>query len=125
MTYYRDEWGNPNNETIYKVMMDYAPYENVRPQSYPAMMILSGLQDSRVKYQEPTKWVAKMRKAKRNELQNADGACTELLLKANGDDTSLLFYVNNYGHFGASGDEYYHDTARWITFVLANFNLIN
>ena len=59
-----EQWGNPMRADEYAYMRQYSPYENVRRQQYPAMLITSGVNDSRVAYWEPTKWVAKLRELK-------------------------------------------------------------
>lgn len=56
-----DEWGNPAEPRYYAAIRDYAPYENVRPQRYPDMLVIGGWNDSRVQYWEPAKWVARLR----------------------------------------------------------------
>ncbi len=56
------EWGNPvTDPEIFRIMLGYSPYENVRAQSYPAILALAGLTDPRVTYWEPAKWIAKLR----------------------------------------------------------------
>lgn len=57
------EWGNPNIAQDLKNMAVYSPYDNVKPQAYPAVYVSSGLFDPRVAYWEPAKWVSKLRKA--------------------------------------------------------------
>ncbi|MEJ0047541.1 MAG: S9 family peptidase [Rhodospirillales bacterium] len=59
-----DEWGNPKQKKFYDYMLSYSPYDNVRAQAYPAMMVTTGLVDSQVQYFEPAKWVAKLRATK-------------------------------------------------------------
>jgi oligopeptidase B len=56
------EWGNPaEDESAFRAILSYSPYDNVRPQPYPAILALGGLTDPRVTYWEPAKWVAKLR----------------------------------------------------------------
>ncbi|HUR49963.1 MAG TPA: S9 family peptidase [Acidimicrobiales bacterium] len=64
-----DEWGNPNDPKIYEVMKGYSPYDNVTAQDYPRMLVTAGLNDPRVSYWEPAKWVAKLRTLKTDENQ--------------------------------------------------------
>ena len=59
-----DEWGNPNERRLYDVMKSYSPYDNVVAQDYPRMLVTAGLNDPRVSYWEPAKWVAKLRTVK-------------------------------------------------------------
>jgi len=81
-----DEWGNPKNEDSYHYMKSYSPYDNVKAQDYPAMLITTGLHDSQVQYWEPAKWIARLRKTRTNPEQ------------------PLLMYCNmETGHGGASG----------------------
>ena len=80
-----DEWGNPNEKVYYDYMLSYSPYDNVKAQAYPAMLVTTGLHDSQVQYFEPAKWVAKLRALKT-------------------DDNPLIFKINmEAGHGGKSG----------------------
>ena len=54
-----DEWGNPNDKKYYDYMLSYSPYDQVKKQAYPNMLVTTGLHDSQVQYFEPAKWVAK------------------------------------------------------------------
>lgn len=57
-----EEWGNPAHPDAHAWMRRYSPYDNVRPgMSYPAMLVTAGLNDPRVSYWEPAKWVARLR----------------------------------------------------------------
>jgi len=58
------QWGNPNKPEEYRYMKAYSPYDNVEAKAYPRMLVTSGLNDSRVGYFEPTKWLAKLRATK-------------------------------------------------------------
>lgn len=79
------EWGNPKEKAYYDYMLSYSPYDNVREQAYPNLLVTSGLHDSQVQYWEPTKWVAKLRDQKTDQ------------------HTLLLFTNMEAGHGGASG----------------------
>jgi oligopeptidase B len=80
-----DEWGNPKEKEYYDYMLSYSPYDQVKAQTYPAMLVTAGLHDSQVQYWEPAKWVAKLRDMKT-------------------DDNLLLLHTNmDAGHGGASG----------------------
>ncbi|HEY9904901.1 MAG TPA: S9 family peptidase [Candidatus Sericytochromatia bacterium] len=96
-----EEWGNPNDKTYYDYMKSYSPYDNVKPQDYPNILITAGLNDSRVKYWEPAKWTAKLRELKT-------------------DNNILLLKTNmGAGHGGASGRyESLKETAFEYAFVL-------
>ena len=59
-----EQWGNPAKPDEYRYLLQYSPYDNVRAQAYPRMLVTSGLNDSRVGYFEPTKWVARLRATK-------------------------------------------------------------
>ncbi len=56
-----EEWGNPAIPEQYEWMRSYSPYDNVQRVEYPAMLVTAGLNDPRVAYWEPAKWVAKLR----------------------------------------------------------------
>jgi oligopeptidase B len=97
-----EEWGNPKLEEQYRWMRAYAPYENIRPdEEYPAMLVTAGLNDPRVAFWEPAKWVAAMRTTTTHR--------GPLLLK-----TEL-----GAGHGGKSGRyDQWRDEAEIIAFVL-------
>lgn len=96
-----DEWGNPNEQAYYDYMKSYSPYDNVEAKDYPHLLILGGLNDTRVKYWEPAKWTAKLRDLKTDK--------NLLLLKTN----------MGAGHGGASGRyESLKETAFEYAFLL-------
>ena len=80
------EWGNPiKDKAAFDLIKSYSPYDNVRPQAYPPMLITGGLNDPRVTYWEPAKWAARLRDTKT-------------------DDNLLLLKINmGAGHGGKSG----------------------
>jgi oligopeptidase B len=96
-----DEWGDPNQRKFYEYMLTYSPYDNVRRQAYPALLVTSGLWDSQVQYFEPVKWVAKLRSMN------------------TGIQPILLKIEMQAGHGGKSG-RYQHlqETAQEYAFVL-------
>jgi len=96
-----EEWGNPKNKDSYEYMMSYSPYDQVKKQDYPNILVTTGLHDSQVQYFEPAKWVAKLRELKTND---------NLLLMRTNMET---------GHGGASGRfAYYKETAQDYAFLL-------
>jgi oligopeptidase B len=57
-----EEWGDPlHDPDVYSYMKSYAPYDNVSGQDYPAILAVTSLNDTRVLYHEPAKWVARLR----------------------------------------------------------------
>ncbi|XZQ55262.1 MAG: S9 family peptidase [Arsenophonus sp.] len=70
-----DEWGNPAEKEVYFRLKSYSPYDNIKRQHYPNLLVTTSLYDSQVQYWEPVKFVAKLREYKINN--------TILLLKIN------------------------------------------
>jgi oligopeptidase B len=63
-----DEWGNPLRDSdVYDYMKSYSPYENVAAKSYPTILAMTSLNDTRVYYVEPAKWVAALRHTKADD----------------------------------------------------------
>jgi oligopeptidase B len=96
------EWGNPiTDKAAFDLIRSYSPYDNVKAQAYPPMLITGGLTDPRVTYWEPAKWAAKLRKNKT-------------------DGNLLLLKINmGAGHGGKSGRwERLHEVAETYGFVL-------
>ena len=71
-----DEWGNPADETYYRYISQYSPYDRVSEQAYPHLLVTTGLHDSQVQYWEPAKWVAKLRELKTDD--NLLMICTDM-----------------------------------------------
>ncbi len=96
-----DEWGNPEDPEYLEVMASYSPYDNVQEADYPAMLVTGGLNDPRVQYWEPAKWVAKLRQT------------------ATGGGPLLLRTEMGAGHRGRSGRyDAWRDEAEVLAFVL-------
>jgi oligopeptidase B len=62
-----EEWGNPSEPDFYYYMKSYSPYDNVEAKAYPAMLVTTGLNDTRVAFWEPAKWVSKLRTLKTDD----------------------------------------------------------
>ena len=95
------QWGDPREKAAHDYMLSYSPYDNLRAQAYPAMLVTTGLWDSQVQYFEPVKYVARLRARKT-------------------DHNPLLLAVNmQAGHGGASGRfSELAEIAREYAFVL-------
>jgi oligopeptidase B len=96
------EWGNPiADEAAFEYIRSYSPYDSVRAQDYPPMLISGGLTDPRVTYWEPAKWAAKLRATKT-------------------DGNLLLLKINmGAGHGGKSGRwDKLHEVAETYAFIL-------
>ena len=101
------EWGNPiTSKADYDLIKGYSPYDNVRAQAYPPLLITAGLNDPRVTYWEPAKWTAKLRATK--------------------TDSNILMLKTNMGagHGGKSGRfAALHEVAEEYAFILDQFGL--
>ncbi len=96
------EWGNPiESKQAFAYILSYSPYDQVKAQAYPPMLVTAGLNDPRVTYWEPAKWVAKLRDTKT-------------------DDNVLLMKTNmGAGHGGKSGRwNSLYETAEEFSFIL-------
>jgi oligopeptidase B len=101
-----DQWGNPEEKLYYDYMKSYSPYDNVEAKEYPNLLVTTGLNDPRVAYWEPAKWVARLRAMKTD--QNL------LLLK-----TEM-----GAGHGGPSGRyARYQETAFAYAFILTTLGI--
>ncbi|CAN5439697.1 S9 family peptidase [soil metagenome] len=97
-----EEWGDPRAEPYASYMQSYSPYDNTVAADYPALYVTAGLNDPRVSYHEPAKWVAKLRNVRTN------------------DAPLLLRTEMGAGHAGPSGRyDSWRDEARVLTFLLA------
>ena len=100
-----EEWGNPlESAEIYRLMRSYTPYENIRPAQYPAILATTGLNDTRVFFVEPAKWVARLRETVSNDPHERP-----ILLK-----TEMVA-----GHGGKTGRyDAWRETAFEVAFML-------
>lgn len=101
------EWGNPEaDKQYYDYIKSYSPYDNIRPLNYPALFVTCGLNDPRVTYWEPAKWVARLRATKT-------------------DSHPIVFKTNmGAGHFGTSGRfEHLWEPAEEYAYILGFFGM--
>ncbi len=102
-----DQWGNPEDKKYYDYIKSYSPYDNVEHKAYPNLLVTTGLNDPRVAYWEPAKWVARLRAYKTDH--------NVLLLK-----TQM-----GAGHGGPSGRyERMKETAFFYAFILSTMGPI-
>lgn len=98
-----EEWGNPiESAQVYEYMSEYSPYENIREVTYPAILATTSMNDIRVSYVEPTKWVQKLRETV-------------------AEDSGLIAQYTEKvaGHFGGSGRyQIWERRARELAFIL-------
>ncbi len=95
------QWGNPKVKVEYEYLKTYCPYTNIKKADYPAMLVMTALNDSQVLFHEPTKYVAKMRALRTDKHP--------LLLRCNMDA----------GHGGASGRyDHLKEDALVLAFLL-------
>ena len=103
------EWGNPiEDKAAFELIRSYSPYDQLKAGVYPPILVTAGLNDPRVTYWEPAKYVAKLRALKT-------------------DDNLLLLKTNmGAGHGGRSGryDRLY-EVAEEYTFVLVSMGLLD
>jgi oligopeptidase B len=101
------EWGNPiTSKADFELIRSYSPYDQVTAQAYPPLMVTAGLNDPRVTYWEPAKWVAKLRDLK--------------------TDSNILVFKTNMGagHGGKSGRfAALEELAEEYAFILTQFGL--
>ncbi len=102
-----EEWGDPNQEEYFRYMLSYSPYDNLKRDAYPAMLVKTSLYDSQVMYWEPAKYVARLRTLK--------------------TDANPLLLVTNMqaGHGGASGRyDYLKEIALDDAFLLKELGVV-
>ena len=96
-----DEWGNPANEPLASYMLSYSPYDQTTARAYPPVFITAGLNDVRVSYHEPAKWIAKLRAVRTNNAP--------LIMRCE----------MGAGHAGPSGRyDLWREEARTLTFLV-------
>lgn len=82
----RLEWGDPTNKDDFLLMRSYSPYQNLKPQAYPMVMLRTSLNDSRVMFWEPVKYAARLR-----------------ALSTSGNPVLVHVDLDGAGHLGRSG----------------------
>ena len=96
-----EEWGDPRAEPFASYIAGYSPYDNTVAADYPALYVTAGLNDPRVSFHEPAKWIAKLRAMRTN------------------DAPLLMRCEMSAGHGGPSGRyDAWRDEARVLTFLL-------
>ncbi len=97
-----EEWGDPREEPYASYILSYSPYDNTGTAKYPHLYVTAGLNDPRVSYHEPAKWVARLR--------------------YESPTTTVVFKCEmGAGHGGPSGRyEQWRDEARTLTFAIAS-----
>ncbi len=102
-----DQWGNSADRKMFEYMLSYSPYDNLKVADYPNLLITTGLNDPRVAYWEPAKFIAKLRELKT-------------------DNNLAVFYVNySSGHAGASGRfDAIKEIALDYAFLLDRFGML-
>ena len=101
------EWGNPKEKKFFDYIKSYSPYDNIKSQKYPTLYVKGGLNDPRVTYWEPAKWVAKLRDSKL--------------------DKNLLVFETNMdaGHSGKTGRFYrIKENSRMYAFIFSVFGVL-
>ncbi|MEX2533716.1 MAG: S9 family peptidase [Nitriliruptoraceae bacterium] len=100
-----DEWGDPRDPKMMQIIRSYSPVDNVEAHTYPPLYITAGLNDPRVQYFEPAKWVA--------------------TLRSRSLDPAILFFTEmGSGHGGRSGRyDAWRDEAQVHTFLLDMFGI--
>lgn len=94
-----EQWGNPNQNKYYNLMIQYSPQDNITNNNYPHILALSGLNDPRVAYWEPAKFIAKLRHHNNSQ-----------------DNMMLLKTELEQGHFGGM-DRYKHIKEKALTYA--------
>jgi oligopeptidase B len=102
-----EEWGNPKKRAAFDYMISYSPYDNIKAEAYPNMLVKTSFNDSQVMYWEPAKYVAKMRALRTDH--------NILILKTN---------LAPAGHGGVSGRyDRLHEDAFDYAFILTQIGI--
>ena len=102
-----EQWGNPNQKEYYEYIKKYCPYTNIKSDNYPNVLALAGLNDPRVPYWEPAKFVSKLRHFNKS------------------DSLILLKTEMSQGHFGGMDRyQYLREKAFNDAYILKTYNLL-